>query len=950
MKKRWMSGLLALAMTLGLLGTAPGQAKAANATGVPIQTKQDWSGANRFNAWDSSVSKPKTGYIGNYYLFDNGDGSLSALIAEQEVIHLERYDRLGNLTAQKEIPRELSTIGAFCAGGGNFYLAYGQANPDEEDSLEVWRIVKYDLNGNRLGSVSANGGETYTTEPYRSTVARMALSSDGKTLVLYASRTRYTSDDGLRHQSNITFHVNADTMTWKKIDGAPFPANHVSHSFGQFVRFDGENVVTVDHGDAYPRSFYLQTPYYKMDLLEIYGKTGDNVTNAIGSGFEVSEDGYLFLGCSAPQTASGGTWNVFLSYMGKAENLPKTLTLDNGITVSTERPKRAGMYWIKETETHTYYIWGDENIDVDATMRAYFATTVGEPSFTWMTSATEDIKCARLVKLDDNSFVAMWQQGNDIHWQLLNGKGQKEGLEKTLSGVTMPPNQPVVVGRSIRWIQLVEKTPMILTLDVDYGVLTTPGNEPEKIAYPSTQNVLVDGTPIEFQCYALKDSAGNSTNFIRLRDVADILDGTTAQFDVTWDGAVNIVTGQGYAPNGTERTTPFEGERKYEDATATTLVNGKAQSIRAILLKDDGGNGYTYYKLRDLGKALGFEVDWSADKGIFVTLPTTSTAPTEIAGDETDEDFDDEWDDTTGDEDPAEHTGTVGNTGGNSGLSTSTDAFYDGTGLFDITYAEKNWVPRTITFNANGGTFSDGSTTKEITYDHYYFTELPESPTLEGYSFANWGWGFGKPSSGPSWYSPNLKNPIPDGVDEIKAIWISKKNGDIIYDTSKLTPFDFHAEVWAQAKSDYWDYTIANRLSTDLVNQEGESYGHLEIWLENGDTLCFEGRCQDPDYLYLALGIRLTDQNTPIWYYENEDGGVIRSSVSLDLDTIQENWAKLYYGELVIFPISVGLAYVRDQLSYPDPRYIPDSFGDALALVYDENDNLALWAWNFHND
>ena len=57
----------------------------------------------------------------------------------------------------------------------------------------------------------------------------------------------------------------------------------------------------------------------KVDLLKIYGKIGENVTNAIGSGFEVTDDGYLFLGCSDPQ--DGGEqqpWNVFLAYVGKS--------------------------------------------------------------------------------------------------------------------------------------------------------------------------------------------------------------------------------------------------------------------------------------------------------------------------------------------------------------------------------------------------------------------------------------------------------------------------------------------------------------------------------------------------------------------------------------------------------------------------------------------------------
>lgn len=84
----------------GAVGHGSGASESGGGDGrVPIQTKQDWSGANRFNAWDSSVSKPKAGYIGNYYLFGHGDGSLSALIVAKDVVHLERYDRLGSVSA-----------------------------------------------------------------------------------------------------------------------------------------------------------------------------------------------------------------------------------------------------------------------------------------------------------------------------------------------------------------------------------------------------------------------------------------------------------------------------------------------------------------------------------------------------------------------------------------------------------------------------------------------------------------------------------------------------------------------------------------------------------------------------------------------------------------------------------------------------------------------------------
>ena len=137
-------------------------------------------------------------------------------------------------------------------------------------------------------------------------------------------------------------------------------------------------------------------------------------------------------------------------------------------------------------------------------------------------------------------------------------------------------------------------------------------------AYASTQTVLVDGKSVEFQCYALKDAGGNLTNYIKLRDMAAILNGTAVQFQVGWNGAVNIETGKAYTPNGSEMNTPFSGNRDYENATAATNVNGAPAALEAIVLKDDQGGAYTYYKLRDLGTALGFKVDWSAEKGIFI--------------------------------------------------------------------------------------------------------------------------------------------------------------------------------------------------------------------------------------------------------------------------------------------------------------------------------------------
>ena len=140
-------------------------------------------------------------------------------------------------------------------------------------------------------------------------------------------------------------------------------------------------------------------------------------------------------------------------------------------------------------------------------------------------------------------------------------------------------------------------------------------------AKASTQTVTVDGKAVEFQMYALVDENGNGTNYIKLRDMAYVLNGTKAQFSVGYDNAtksISVTSGQPYEASGAEMTTPYSGDRAYTGGTQTIQVNGEAVEMTAITLLDDAGGGYNYFKLRDLGKALGFNVGWSKEAGVFI--------------------------------------------------------------------------------------------------------------------------------------------------------------------------------------------------------------------------------------------------------------------------------------------------------------------------------------------
>ena len=138
-------------------------------------------------------------------------------------------------------------------------------------------------------------------------------------------------------------------------------------------------------------------------------------------------------------------------------------------------------------------------------------------------------------------------------------------------------------------------------------------------AYASTQTIRVDGIPVKFQTYALKNANGDPTNYVKLRDVAYVLSGTGAQFAVGWNGSgISLTTGKAYTVAGGEMETPFSGDRTYRDGTSSVNIDGRSVPLTAITLTDSSGGAYNYFKHRDLGQALGFDVSWSGETGISI--------------------------------------------------------------------------------------------------------------------------------------------------------------------------------------------------------------------------------------------------------------------------------------------------------------------------------------------
>lgn len=125
-------------------------------------------------------------------------------------------------------------------------------------------------------------------------------------------------------------------------------------------------------------------------------------------------------------------------------------------------------------------------------------------------------------------------------------------------------------------------------------------------AQATSSDVSVNGKAVAFDAYNI---AGN--NYFKLRDLAYVLSGTDKQFEVSWDGtknAVGITGGRAYTAVGGELTGRGASAQTGTPTTSVVYLDGAEIYLTAYNI---GGNNY--FKLRDVGSALNFAVDWDGE-------------------------------------------------------------------------------------------------------------------------------------------------------------------------------------------------------------------------------------------------------------------------------------------------------------------------------------------------
>ena len=407
MKKRMLSIVLSGAMAVSTAVSAGSFSAFAVAQCVA------YSGSNvnaqDYVQWSNTVKSYLT-------VCDNGNYMRVQSGAIEGKLLVEYYSSDFEPLSTKLIDNELPIFGAFYDSGNNYYVLSGQENPKQNDSLEVFRITKYDKNWNKIKSCGLYGANT--TVPFDAGSARMTHSGDH--LLVRTCHEMYKSSDGNNHQANVTIEVDMPSMTitdsYTGIMNVDY--GYVSHSFNQFIKTDGTHIVALDHGDAHPRSAVLVKYNSDFTTGKFFPSYFDKVSNIdVVTYPEYTAGHYNYTG------AAIGGFDVSSSSYIVAQS---TVDLD----------------YINTSETRNVYV---SAVSKDlSTNKLNKITSYAE--------GTDSASAPQLVKINDNSFLLLWARDTKVSCVKLNADGTVNGSIHTFEG-SLSDCQPVIKnGRAVWYV------------------------------------------------------------------------------------------------------------------------------------------------------------------------------------------------------------------------------------------------------------------------------------------------------------------------------------------------------------------------------------------------------------------------------------------------------------------------------------------------------------------
>ena len=359
--KRWLISLSAAILLLVLMPVVKAEALAP-ATSTNIN-KHDYSGY--YNSW---------GTLPKSFLTTTSDGGYMRVESVGSRVVIEYYNAALQITSQQYINNELPLFGGFYEGRDYYFLAFAQENLNQYSGVETLRVVRYSKNWQRQAACYITTGNSY--RPLYA--GSLSMVQNGDFLYVQTCHEKYADSSGTHHQSKMTFSIRISTMVLrdKNHAGGSISKGFVSHSFNQFSKMDGSSLVTVDHGDANPRSIVLcrynnhsdgsaaVSSYVSyVDLLNFDSRIGENQTGATVGDFQVTSSHYLVAGSSIYQQAGSyysDSKNVYLIAVSKSNFASKKMTFftseDPAARKSFHNP-----YLIKITDNQLMLLWGRDD-------------------------------------------------------------------------------------------------------------------------------------------------------------------------------------------------------------------------------------------------------------------------------------------------------------------------------------------------------------------------------------------------------------------------------------------------------------------------------------------------------------------------------------------------------------------------------------------------------------
>ena len=407
MKKRMLSIVLSGAMAVSTAVSAGSFSAFAVAQCVA------YSGSNvnaqDYVQWSDTVKSYLT-------VCDNGNYMRVQSGAIEGKLLVEYYSSDFEPLSTKLIDNELPIFGAFYDSGNNYYVLSGQENPKQNDSLEVFRITKYDKNWNKIKSCGLYGANT--TVPFDAGSARMTHSGDH--LLVRTCHEMYKSSDGNNHQANVTIEVDMPSMTitdsYTGVMNVDY--GYVSHSFNQFIKTDGNHIVALDHGDAHPRSAVLVKYNSDFTTGKFFPSYFEQVSN-----IDV---------VTYPEYTSG-----HYNYTGAAIG---------GFDVSSSS------YIVAQSTVDLDYINTSETRNVYVSAVSKDLSTNKLNKITSYAEGTDSASAPQLVKINNNSFLLLWTRDTKVSCVKLNADGTVNGSIHTFDG-SLSDCQPVIKnGRAVWYV------------------------------------------------------------------------------------------------------------------------------------------------------------------------------------------------------------------------------------------------------------------------------------------------------------------------------------------------------------------------------------------------------------------------------------------------------------------------------------------------------------------